>query len=378
MKFVLFMLSVLVTVGLTACGDEPESESTALPIEAPLVATPAAALTVEPAPTSISLPVLPGTSLDHPLPAGHTLIGSNGLEIQVTGISQDGEDIVSVLIANSEPANVGFRYYLVNISIFNPSGNNPIVTNLTHFKLVGSNRYVYDTTNYSCGYNPKITDMELYGDGKFTGYICFQIPVTESNLVLIHDPDSDTEKRRYLSLDNTEGTESPIPDLGFAFSNTYQGTILQLSLEQIVVLHKVAYNEEPDEEGVVKDYVIQPSNGDNELVVIRVQVGNYVADSVEVDMETLPAELRTDSGLYKSLNTYEVGVPTDSFHEDRNKYIPFIRGSSELAKGFKLDGWLIFDIPRDSRIMSFKWQAGEQIIIGVTIPQSSTLTPNPG
>lgn len=292
-------------------------------------------------------------------------MGSNGLEIGITGISQDGEDIISGLISDSEPANDGFRYYLVNISISNPSDNSPITTNLTHFKLIGNSRYVYDTTNSPCGYNPEITDREIYGDGQLTGHVCFQVPVLESNLVLIHDPDSDTEKRRYLSLDYPEGTEPSIPDPGFAWGRTYRGDILQLSLEQVIVLEEVAYTEEPDAEGLEKVHVIRSSDEENELVLIRAKVGNHAATLVQLDIEALPPELRTSSGRHHSVNTYKAGMPTDRPYVERDAYIPFIRGSQRVEKGFELDGWLIFDVPKGSDIVSFKWRAGEEIVIDV-------------
>ena len=87
---------------------------------------------------------------------------------------------------------------------------------------------------------------------------------------------------------------------------------------------------------------------------------------VQLDIEDMPPELHTDSGRYHSVNTYEAGVPTESFHPEKNVYIPFIRGSQRVEKGFELDGWLIFDVPKGSVAESFKWVGGEEIIIDMT------------
>ena len=140
-------------------------------------------------------------------------------------------------------------------------------------------------------------------------------------------------------------------------------------------MEEVAYTEEPDADGLAKGYVIRPSSEENELVVIRAQVGNHAATRVRLDIEALPPELRMDSGRYNSVNTYEAGVPTVGFHAEKNVYIPFLRGSQKLDKGFELDGWLIFDVPKGSVAQSFKWEAGEEIIIDTTNLNTPTPTP---
>ena len=115
--------------------------------------------------------------------------------------------------------------------------------------------------------------------------------------------------------------------------------------------------------GAVKDYVIRPSSEENQLMVIRTRLGNHAATRVQLDIEALPPELRMDTGRFKSLNTFEAGVPTEGFHAEKNVYVPFLRGSQALEKDFQLDGWLVFDVPKGSDVESFKWEAGGDIII---------------
>ena len=177
------------------------------------------------------------------------------------------------------------------------------------------------------------------------------------------------------SGDRAETTPAPTPTPTPVIGHTFQGSILQLSLEQVIRLKEVAYTEEPDADGLAKDHVIKSSGEGNELVAIRAQVGNHAANQVALDMETSRAELLMDSGRYHSVNTYETGVPTDGFHAEKNVYVPFLRGSQVLDKGFKLDGWLIFDVPKGSVAESFKWVAGEEIIIDMTYLSAPTPTP---
>lgn len=115
--------------------------------------------------------------------------------------------------------------------------------------------------------------------------------------------------------------------------------------------------------GQVRDFVIRPSSEDNQLTVIRARIGNHAATRAQIDVEALPPELRMDTGRYHSLNTYQARVPTEGFHANKNVYVPFIRGAQEVEKGFELDGWLIFDVPKGSEVNSFKWEAGGDVII---------------
>ena len=147
-----------------------------------------------------------------------------------------------------------------------------------------------------------------------------------------------------------------------AIGRTYQGLILHLTLEEIITVPEVAYTEEPDKASLKTDYIILPSEG-NELVVIRARVGNHAATRVQLDIDAQPAELRMDSGMYFAVNTFEVGKPADGFYADKNTYVPFIRGSQDLEKGFELRGWIIFDVPKGSVAESLKWGAGGDVII---------------
>jgi heat shock protein HslJ len=115
--------------------------------------------------------------------------------------------------------------------------------------------------------------------------------------------------------------------------------------------------------GQVGDYVIRPSSAENKLMVVRARIGNHAATRAQLDIESLPPEIRLDTGRFKSVNTYEAGVPTEGFHANKNVYVPFIRGSQAVERGFELDGWLIFDVPEGSQVESFKWEAGGDIII---------------
>ena len=150
----------------------------------------------------------------------------------------------------------------------------------------------------------------------------------------------------------------------FPRDDTYEGPILQLTLEQVVRLDEVAYTEEPNSEGQAWDYVIRPSSLETELVAIHIRIANKsAAVTAYLYIDALPPELRMDTGRYRPVNTFQARVPTDGFHAEKNVYVPLLRGSQKLEKGTELEGWLIFDVPKGSVAESFKWEAGGDVII---------------
>ena len=146
-------------------------------------------------------------------------------------------------------------------------------------------------------------------------------------------------------------------------SGTHAGGILQLTVEDIERVEDVAFTGELEIDGLGKDYVIRPSREENELVVVRVTLFNQEARLAELDVKGLPAELRMDSGRYRSLNVDEERMGTEEFHVQLNKYIPLIRDFHYLNRGDELEGWLIFDVPKGSEAESLKWVAGGDIVI---------------
>ena len=179
-------------------------------------------------------------------------------------------------------------------------------------------------------------------------------------------------------------TASCIGGTSSALGRTYQGPILQLTLEEVVNVPEVVYTDYPSETGELqelivdpdfpcgkpgegsldaKDYIIKPSSEGNELVVIRARLGNHAATRALVNVDALPAELRMDTGRYYAVNTYEARAPFDGFYLDKNTYTPLLRGSLELLKNCSLIGWMVFDVPMGAVAESLKWEAGGDIII---------------
>lgn len=55
--------------------------------------------------------------------------------------------------------------------------------------------------------------------------------------------------------------------------------------------------------------------------------------------------------------------PADSVRDKKEKTILFLEGSFNLPKGTSIDGWMVFDIPKDTKIKNLRWRAGDSITI---------------
>ncbi|MBM3925693.1 MAG: hypothetical protein FJ320_06840 [SAR202 cluster bacterium] len=145
-----------------------------------------------------------------------------------------------------------------------------------------------------------------------------------------------------------------------SWGRTFQGPILEVTPVESFTVPEVVYQEDDK-----NTYVIKPSTG-NDLLVFHARIGNHAADVAFMDIDSQPAEITLASaGSVKSVNTAQVKQPFDGSgqHPSLNRYIPFVRGTQELEKGYELNGWLVFDVPKGDKLEQFKWEAGGDVII---------------
>ena len=149
-------------------------------------------------PTATPVPV--GHTLDNPVLAGRILTGSDGTDIVVIGIIPNAWQQVAEENMFNEPPEEGKRFYMVMVEVSNPPGADSVTVSDFDFKLIGSSHVVYTTLENRCGLIPGKLRGEIYGGGQLQGNVCFEIPMAEEELVLIHEPGFGAESRRYLSL----------------------------------------------------------------------------------------------------------------------------------------------------------------------------------
>jgi hypothetical protein len=53
----------------------------------------------------------------------------------------------------------------------------------------------------------------------------------------------------------------------------------------------------------------------------------------------------------------------DSVRDKQENNILFLEGSFNLLKNTSIDGWMVFDIPIDTKIKNLRWRAGDSITV---------------
>lgn len=174
-------------------------------------------------------------------------------------------------------------------------------------------------------------------------------------------------------------------DVSPAIGKYYTGRTLHVSVRAMERAPELVYTlprsgEEP------KYYRLAPEEENQELLLLRVKVENHKATSAIVDIDESAAELRDFfHEKYFPINVkerpQEIAAPEDianqriarcpiSDQQPRNLCFlwntSFTDGSTrafELLQGFGVDGWLIFEIPKDTEIRELRWRAGDGLTI---------------
>ena len=189
------------------------------------------------------------------------------------------------------------------------------------------------------------------------------------------------------------GCSSQSPNIG----KYYKGRILHISvaaMERTDELRWTTSTRYPAP-GVTDDplYRLEPESDENELVLLRVKVENHTATSAIINIDHESAQLRDFlRGRYFPIDVgeraQEAGIsespsdrcnipvnpdaPTDcvkflwnaSYEETQaDGGVKIVQRAQELPKGNGLDGWLVFELPKDTQIRSFRWAAGDTITI---------------
>lgn len=133
-----------------------------------------------------------------------------------------------------------------------------------------------------------------------------------------------------------------------------------------------------------RHYRIMPSEPEQEFILLRVKVQNHRATSAIVSIDEKAVELRDFfQGKYFPVDVNqraeEVAAP-ERVDQLRTARCPiqqpndlcflwnatFTDGSDrafDLQKGFGIDGWMIFEAPKDTEIRELRWRAGDSLSI---------------
>ena len=104
----------------------------------------------------------------------------------------------------NDPPPAGFRDVIVRLRAQNVGGSAATETGVSDsdFKFVGSLGVLYSTFQQSCGVIPDELDADLFLGGIAEGNVCIQIPVEESDLIMVYEQffSFDDDDRLWLAV----------------------------------------------------------------------------------------------------------------------------------------------------------------------------------
>ena len=172
-------------------------------------------------------------------------------------------------------------------------------------------------------------------------------------------------------------------DVSPALGKYYTGRTLHLSVVTMEREPELIYTL-PRAGEAPKYYRIAPEEDDQELLMLRVKVENHKATSAIVNIDQAAAEVRDFfHEKYFPIDVkerpQEIDAP-ENISGQRVARCPFQHpadlcflwnttyqdGSTrafELQQGFGVDGWLIFEVPKDAEIRELRWRAGDGLTI---------------
>ncbi len=162
-------------------------------------------------------------------------------------------------------------------------------------------------------------------------------------------------------------------DVSPAFGQYHKGRTLHLNVVKLERAPELLYYT-VDTDQVTHHFRIRPSDENLELVLLRVKVENHTATSAIVNIDSQAAEIRDFfRGKYFPIDVNdrweEVDAPVNPADERSLVFLwnaTLQDGSSqafELQKGHGIDGWMIFEAPKDTKFREFRWRAGDSLSI---------------
>jgi len=196
-----------------------------------------------------------------------------------------------------------------------------------------------------------------------------------------------------LVLAATLACSSQSPNIG----RYYKGRILHVSVADLQRTDELRWTTSTrlPAQGAVGDplYRLAPQSDENELILLRVRVENHTATSAIVNVDRDSAQLRDFfQGKYAPIDVgalaEEAEIPErpsdrcnvpvnpesptecvrflwNALYEEQQPdgQLKLVHRAQQLPRGTGLDGWLVFEVPRDTEFRSFRWGAGDTVII---------------
>lgn len=120
-------------------------------------------------------------------------------------------------------------------------------------------------------------------------------------------------------------------------------------------------------------YSVAASGPDTKLALVRVQVYNRSARTIKLQVGPDGyLLLDKDSKEFKSLNPFGDTRRLSPTLPSKEVPYQFIWGPFDLAEGYSIEAWAVFDIPKDVTPWQFRWNPVETVFVPFYAP-----TPRP-
>ena len=196
-----------------------------------------------------------------------------------------------------------------------------------------------------------------------------------------------------LTLALSAACSSQSPNIG----RYYQGRVLHLSVADLERTDELRWTTSTRvaRQGATDEafFRLVPESPENELILLRVKVENHTATSAIVNIDREAAQLRDFlQGRYFPINVSDRAEAVDfpESADDRcnvpvnpddhsscvkflwNPVVPevqpngetqWVERAQEILKGHGLDGWMVFEAPKDTQFRSFRWASGDTVTI---------------
>ena len=136
-----------------------------------------------------------------------------------------------------------------------------------------------------------------------------------------------------------------------------RGRSIEIHAERPVVVEKVAYSFGGEHRE------IRPRASNRQLALVEVTVVNRTSTTMPLLVNPEAARIGDRRGeRIEARNPFEDYKVVDHASEDEDAYAPLLWGDIELNREFQVQGWMIFDVPKNLTLGSFWWHEIDEVV----------------
>ncbi len=137
----------------------------------------------------------------------------------------------------------------------------------------------------------------------------------------------------------------------------YWGQSLVINFQDLQYVPEIRYTDENS-----GHWIVRPTEAAHELIAVKLDVRNNGATESLFSVGDKSLRLRdTDYLEYSPINPLAQRMEGPGASPLENRHSPFIWGNSSLPKDWRLEGWVIFEVPKDLGVSQVVWESGDTV-----------------